>query len=589
MITPGPTKPFSGLLPCLVGTRTGGALPKALLAGLAATFAACTGSIGGTESAGTGANDSPSPGGSGGSPTGKGGSGAPGTSSMPMPPIVASADLAAISGLRRLTVREYDNVLRDLLGDNTHPSDLLLPEDIRRPFDNDFAIQAASPSLIEGMNALAWEAADRLMGDAPRRDMVVGCKPVGITDAACFHSFVTNFGRRALRRPLSTDEATRFEALAAYGTEAKDFYEGVRTAVVAFLQHGNLAYRVEVGAPVAGKTGLYKLDGFEVATRISFFLWGTIPDNALLDSAQKGELATGDGIRVVAARMMKDARAKEMTARFHALWLGYENLTGDLAPAMLQETSALMDRVVFTDRLPWRELFRFGETFATDALAKHYGMPGTGQPTAKWIPMTDGKRRGLLSQGSFLSIGGSSFADTSPTLRGKAIRNKLLCQDIPPPPPTVDQNKPPGNPADCKEQRYIAHRAGGCANCHALMDPIGFGLENYERDGLYRETEKGRPDCKIRGVGEVAGIGTFNGPAELGDLLANSGALEPCLATQVYRFAVGRATLDDNDARFMVVVTEAMKNSKAGLRLDDFFVNLVSSEAFRHRREEVTQ
>lgn len=413
---------------------------------------ACTGAIGDfgvADSTGAGSSGQASPGGSS-TPGGGAGSGTtttpgkpgvptgtPGTTPTPTGPVLIGAAAAPLSGMRRLTVREYDNVLRDLIADPTAPSAGVLPEDKRQPFDNDYHAQDPSLALVQGLNVVAREAVNRLLADKPRRDKVVGCTPGGVTDDACFRSFVTRIGRLALRRPLTTEEVGRFAALSALGTEGGDFYLGVSLALNAFLQHGALVYRVERGTPVDKDPTLFKLQGTEIASRLSFFLWGSMPDDALLTAAEKGDLNSPDGVRAAAARMMKDAKAKDMVTRFHAQWLGYETLvsTGDLMSAQQNETAALMDRVLFTDRRPWRELFTYGQTFVNDVLAKHYGLPLPGSATGAWVVPSDARRRGLMGQSSFFAIGGSSFGDTSPTLRGKAIRNKLLCQVIPPPRP----------------------------------------------------------------------------------------------------------------------------------------------------------
>ncbi len=583
---------------------------RRLLVALPAAFFACSGSIDG-DGAGRSAQNPdnvpvvrdkdgkvlPNPPGAGVSMGGPGG--ATGTPNMPgvtgpsgPSGPTAPASMAAVSGLHRLSVREYDNVLRDLLGDSTRPSAGVMPDDRRMPFDNDYTVQEPSNALVVGLNIVAREAVDRLMTDVPRRDMVVGCKPAAATDATCFRSFITRVGRLAFRRSLLPAEIMKFESLAALGTEGGDFYLGVKLALNAFLQNGNLVYRVERGTPVAGNAGLFKLVGTEVASRMSFFLWGSMPDDALLSVAEKGDLNSADGVRTAALRLLKDPRAQALTDSFHALWMGYETLTvgGTLAAAARAETAALMGRVIFTERLPWRDLFTFGEAFVNDTLARQYAMPLPGQATGKWAVPTDAKRRGLLGQLSFLTIGGS-VADTSPTLRGKAIRNKLLCQEVPPPPVMVDVAEfAKKNPTDCKDVRYAAHRADpGCAACHGLMDPIGFGLENFDMQGRSRKTEPGKPTCEIKGAGEVMGMGAFSGPAELGSLLAKSGELEPCLVKQIYTFASGRSQLDANDSMVIDQMTKSIQDKKATLRLDDLMVEVVSSEAFRHRREEVAQ
>jgi hypothetical protein len=247
---------------------------------------------------------------------------------------------------------------------------------------------------------------------------------------------------------------------------------------------------------------------------------------------------------------------------------------------MKAETDALIKRVLFDEAAPWQELLRFPETFADDGLAKHYGLPTGG--AARWIAYGSLPRRGLLSHASFLSIG-AKVDDTSPTLRGKAIRTRLMCEDVPPPPPDVDTDLPPAATTPCKEDRYRAHATGGCAVCHQLMDPLGLALENFDQTGKYRTTEVKNPACVIKGVGELPGLGSFRGPAELGELLVKSGKMSRCVATQMVRYATGHTQFDANDELLAGIFRE---RTVSDFRFTDLLLDLVSSEAFRHRKEE---
>jgi hypothetical protein len=499
------------------------------------------------------------------------------------------ADLAASIGLRRLTTFEYDNTLRDLLGETMRPGAGVLPADARTPFDNDHTVQEPSKALVDGLELIAREATDRLLADKPRLTSVVGCAASKPDDADCFRRFVTSFGRRALRRPLSAEEVTRYEKkFLPAATTANDFGAAVALAVQAFLQHPELVYRTEIGKPVANQPGLFVLSDFEIATRLSYFLWGAPPADWMLDLAGQGALSKSAGVRDAAWRMLGDARARALVERFHALWLGYESMsppTPELGAAMKKETSALIERVVFETQKPWRDLLRAEDTFVDAGLARHYGLPAGATGWTRY-PAGPDARRGLLSHATFLS-NGAKAGDTSPTMRGIAIRELLMCDEIPPPPPGVDSDTPPAGMAasDCKEDRYNVHRAGGCASCHALIDPIGFGLERYDHQGRYRTSEPGNAACAIRGQGAVDGIGNFSGPAQLSDLLLTSGKLESCLQKQLYRFAVGRTALDANDKAFLARMAELLGAGRTDFRLDELLLDFVSADAFRHRRQ----
>ena len=487
------------------------------------------------------------------------------------------------SGMRRLTRREYDATLKDLLKDDTGSGFKALPEDVRDPFDNDFTTQQASQPLIESAESLAQAASARLLANVPLRDALVGCKPTGPGDAACMKSFIASFGRRALRRPLTDEEITRYQSLQSLAVEDANFYTGVDSVIRALLQEPEFLYRVEVGTPLGDKS--FRLNSYEVATRLSYFFWGTTPDDALLDAATKDELKSSAQVRAAAGRLITDPRARERVARFHALWLGYDRLPhpADLTSAMQTESASLVSKVVFDDKRPWQDIFKSDETFVNDLLAKQYGLPAPGASGATWVKYGATGRKGILSHGSFLSVAGK-FGDTSPTQRGILIRTRLLCQNIPPPPPSVNTDMPPTSPTGkCKSDRYAAHRAGGCAGCHNNMDPVGFGLENYDQAGVYRTTDNGAPECTITGEGEVVGVGKFKGPAELGDRLIDSGLLEHCLVTQVYRFAMGHREADD-DAAYIDRLSTAFKTN--GYKFDQLMIDLVSAEDFLYRKEE---
>jgi hypothetical protein len=516
-------------------------------------------------------------------------------------------ELATVSRLRRLTAHEYDSALRDLLGDQAPGSAALLPDDGRTPFDNDASLQIPSKALVESTEFLAQRAVTRLLADTARRDRVIGCRPTGPADLACLRAFVTGFGRRALRRALTADDVQQLVDVAAVARDAGDAYAGVQTILLAFLQDPEFLYRAEAGAPVAGVPGLFKLGGFELATRLSYLLWDTIPDDALLARAQDGRLESPADVRATAATMLSDPRARDAVQRFHALWLGYDDLPASqaLSAAMLAETNALVDRVVFREQRPWQDLFRSKETFANDVLATHYGLPSPGPQTPAWVPYGGSGRRGLLSHGSVLA-NGAKDGDTSPVLRGKFVRERLFCRPVSPPPPdiNVDVNlKSADEQPPCKWDRYANHRKQPqCFACHQYLDPVGFGLESYDGQGRYRATQSWKKDatgdwqlvaagtagatrCDVAGAGELVGIGTFRGPAELGDLGLGAGLITESVITQLHRWAAGRSQLDDADTQLVSLYTKRAAGG-ADFRFDELLLDYVASPAFAHRREE---
>ncbi|HVJ14599.1 MAG TPA: DUF1588 domain-containing protein, partial [Polyangiaceae bacterium] len=310
------------------------------------------------------------------------------------------------------------------------------------------------------------------------------------------------------------------------------------------------------------------------------------PDDTLLASADSDALL-GAAERVTqAARLLADDRARSQLHRFHAMWLGYRGIpaSADLVQAFNLETTHLIDRVVFDEPTSYLDLFGFPQTYLTTSLAEHYGLPAPAGGEG-WVDYGDSGRAGILSHGSVLAAF-SKFSDTSPTQRGIFIQTRLLCNVIPPPPADVDVDNPPGGGDDavCKYDRYAAHRDSSlsCANCHNQMDPIGFGLENYDIAGRYREADDGNPECIIAGEGELPGYGTFSGPAELGALLVSSGALDDCVVKQLSSFALGR-TLSDADAAMIEELRAGFEGQ--GYSLAGLLTSYVENDAFVMRKE----
>jgi hypothetical protein len=492
-------------------------------------------------------------------------------------------------GIRRLTRTEYIATIRELLGKDIPEAFTSLPDDPGLPFRNDYRGQTASAGLIEALQQLAELMTDRVLADAAARDALVGCTPTGPTDEPCLRSFIERFGRRALRRPLAQEDISALLAFQSYSLDRGDFYEGVRLVLRTLLQHPEFVYRMEFGEPVPDRPGLFRLNDWEVASRLSYFLLGTNPSDELLELAAAGKLSTPFEVRAAAASLLSSPRARSMIHSFHSQWLGYSQIrapSASLQQAMQAETAALVDRVVFDRKEPWLELFRSTETFINDELATHYGLSPPGSASATWVSYGSSGRQGILSHAGYLT-NGIRFGDTSPTQRGKFIRNRLLCQEIKLPPPDVPADEPPAiTSGACKVDRYraISQSSELCAGCHMLMDPLGFGLENYDAAGRYRSNEPQAPECVISGQGELAGVGTFSGPTGLSTMLIESGLLESCAVEQLFQAAWGRQVTVD-DAPYVAAVSAQFE--KDG-RFDQLLLDFVSNPAFGYRREEVS-
>lgn len=560
---------------------------------------ACSGSIqapyaGGDAGAGNSAGPAAADGGGG---SGGGASSTPGA--RPGSSGTAGASGAGASGastsasplVRRLSRAELDNTLADLLGDTSAPASRLLPEDLYGPYDNDALGQLASGALIDSLDAMAADVAARVAGDAALRARLVPCQPLSDSDADCYRQTVAALLPRALRRPVDDQDVAAYLPLLALANEAEQtelpgFDMALSLLLRAVIQDPEFLYRVEAGNAGAEAR---QLTDFEIATRLSYLLWGTTPDPELLADAEAGRLRPLDERARVFARMWSDERTRRQLERFHAMWLGYRAIphSAALAESFARETGALLGRVIFEEAQSYLHLFTFSETYVDSALAEHYGLPAPSQSEG-WVSYPDGSgRAGILSHGSVLSAFGK-FTDTSPTQRGIFVRTRLMCQDIPPPPPTVSADKPPAGTQDavCKFDRYSEHRSSpACAGCHALTDAVGFGLENFDNAGRYRTHDEGLTQCTISGEGEITGVGTFRGPEQLGALLVDSDLIAPCVVQQFMQFALGREPdFSGADAALLSsLLADFRSQDHQFQRLVESFV---MSDAFAQHREQ---
>jgi mono/diheme cytochrome c family protein len=527
---------------------------------------ACSGNLTGTGADGTGAQP------------GREGAGGSGTSE----PFVAHESL-----VRRHSRAELDATLRDLLGDKSAPAARFLAEDEFAPYDNGYDQQLASQALIDSLEALAEDVATRMLADAGTRAALVPCTPSGTRDVACFKQTVATLGKRAFRRPLEASDVDAYlpllELAAAPGGSVKtDFYTAIALFLRSVLQDPEFLYRIEVGTATQS-AGVVALDGYEIATRLSYLLWGSTPDDALLARAEADDLTEGSARREEAERLLKDPRARSQLERFHAMWLGYRAIPHPpaLTAAFAAETNALIERVVFDEQRDYLDLFRLDETNLDAMLATHYGLPAPKEGRA-WVSYGDTGRAGILSHGSVLAAF-SKFSDTSPTQRGIFIRTRLLCQSVQSPPANVMVDQPPkSDESPCKAQRYAAHASGSCASCHGAIDPIGFGLERFDIAGRYREHDDGLPECSIDGRGNLPGVGAFSGPKELAEKLIASEQLEDCIVKQYLTFALGRA-LSERDATALASLTRTFEAERRGFVA--LMLALVSHDAFAQRKE----
>lgn len=499
--------------------------------------------------------------------------------------------------VRRLTPLEYNNTVRDLLGDQTAPADAFAPDAVLYGFNNNADAGAVSELLAEQY----MEAAEALAAAAIQDlSAIVPCDPQAIGDAACGESFIRAFGRRAFRRPLTDGEVSRLQGVFAFGLAESGFAAGVELTLQAILQSPQFLYRVELGTPDpdAG-AGIVRLTDHEIAARLSYLLWNSTPDEVLGAAADAGALRTREQIRAQAERMLADPRGESAVLDFHRQLLDLEGLalatkdpetypdfTDAIRAAMAAETEAFVRHVIFEDDARLSTLLTAPYSFLNDQLAGYYAMPGAAGPDFVKVDFPAQSRRiGILTHGSLLTTLGK-FNSTAPVHRGKFIRQQLLCTVILPP-PDVEFKPPMIDPNATTREKYLEHSVNpACAGCHVAMDPLGFGFEHFDGAGRFRATENGFP---IDASGEIVGAGAIDGPfdgvGELAQRLADSEEVRACFVRQWFRYAYGRERADE-DACTLDGLTAAFQ---ADVDVRELLIALTQTDAFLYARTQESE
>jgi hypothetical protein len=498
--------------------------------------------------------------------------------------------------MRRLTHQEYDNAVRELLGDESQPAHLFPSDTQIGLFDNATAAQPVSVLLAEQYLA----AAESLALAADVADLA-GCSSFdGDQGLACASRFIAQFGRRAYRRPLSDEEQARLEAVFTTTRDQVDGQSGLRAVLSAVLASPLFLYRPEFGEgeqllPAATRAG-----SFELAARLASLLWASIPDEELLDAAEQGELQTRADVERQARRMLEDERAKPALAQFYDQWLGlgrlgavtkdpqvYPEYDAALRDAMLEETERFVAHVLWEDDARLTSLLTASYSFVNPALAALYGVEAAGEDDDfARVELDPAERAGVLTQASILS----AYArpdQSSPIKRGEWVRTRLLCQELPPPPPGIP-DLPALEEGLSNRERFAQHTANpACSSCHGMIDGLGFGLEHYDGIGRFR-AEDG--DVQVDARGQIAATrdidGEFDGAPALAARLAASSQVRDCVPTQWFRYAMGRHEGSD-DACSLSTLTQAFTKSNGDLR--ELMVALTQTDAFWHYRAPAEQ
>ncbi len=461
---------------------------------------------------------------------------------------------------------------------------------------NSAAVAGISSAQLEQFQGAAANVASQVV-DPEHRDFLVSCKPAAedSADDACAAEFLSSTGRLLYRRPLGENELSMFVETAAVSAERLgSFYSGLEIALEAMLLSPDVLFVVERAEPDPANPGKLRLDAYSLASRLSYFLWNAAPDAKLLDTAASGELQTKDGRKRAVERMLASPRlADGMRAFFDdmfrfdafravskdpAIYPQFQNAT---AVAAREQTLRTVINHLLVEQKDYRDLFTTRSTFMTPALAVLYDIPSP----PGWVPYTlpaDGPRAGLLTQVSFLSLHAHP-GRSSPTLRGAALRETLLCQVVPPPPPNVDFSvvNNPDSHYPTQRDRVMAHVENpSCAGCHKIMDPIGLALENFDGAGNFRLRENG---VLIDTSGSLDGV-QFEDAIGLARALQDNPALPACLVQRLYSYGVGgSADAETGNRAFLEFVNQQF--AEAGYRLPDLLRTIALSDAFSRIQE----
>jgi hypothetical protein len=495
--------------------------------------------------------------------------------------------------LRRLTQSEYNNTVRDLLGDNSQPANSFPPDQQVGAFTNTATALTVPPLLAQSYQSAAEQLASTAV--TKHLSIVLGCDPATIGDDACAKSFIKTFGERAYRRPLSSDEQATLFSLYEGNKADADFNNGVQSVIEAVLQSASFLYRVEFGVVSQAKADVVPVAPYEMASRLSYFLWDSMPDENLMTAAAANKLGTASELTAQARRMLKDPKAHPAVEEFFKEWMTLNQLPGTakdpvtypeytptLQAGMVSETLAFIDWVMWESDARYPTLLTSPVSFVNQELAAVYGISGVTGTALKKVTLDTSERAGFLTQLSMMSLLGKPDR-SSPVLRGRFVRQNLFCQTIAPPPADIVITPPTVMQGVTTREAFVMHDAKQpCKGCHVLMDPIGFGFENFDGVGKYRVTDEGQP---VDSSGSLAGTdvdGPFNGAVGLADKLIQSQAVSDCMATEWFRYAFGRGETNDDECSL-----DAMKQTFGDSKMNfkELLVAVTQTDAFRYRPE----
>jgi len=536
--------------------------------------------------------------------------------------IDCSAKAPGRTPLRRLTTYEYNNTIRDLLSDTMNPGGSL-PAQVdskQNLFGNDADEQAPSSLLVEKYQTVAEAVAGRATANTTALGKLHTCASNVTTanEESCARMIATALAPRAYRRTVSTSEVDEMVALfkTVRALSGSTFASSVAAIVEGMLQAPDFLYRIELGQAVSGNSAVKRIAGREMATRLSYLFWQTMPDAGLFQAADAGMLDTNEGVKGQAQKMLDDSKSHAMVAFFFDNLLPIPDLSGltrdatafpkwssSIGVAMRSEVQRFLEYEIFEDTMQsaapyaagsWPAILTAPFTFVNQALFSYYGSATfasgtsvTGTNLTK-VNLNTSQRLGLLTLGG-MAAGSTISSNTNPVLRGSFVVNKLMCKNIELPVGFTPMAPDPYSGKTARE-RYMKHSASdSCRPCHQFIDPLGFPFENYDAIGMYRETEKWTDkmtnttyDTPIDASGSVPGVdGSAKNAIELVQLLAKSADVGNCFASHWMRFAYGRSLAADGDACNQQTVGNAFKES--GYNVKQLLLTLTQSDGFLFR------
>jgi Protein of unknown function (DUF1592)/Protein of unknown function (DUF1588)/Protein of unknown function (DUF1587)/Protein of unknown function (DUF1585)/Protein of unknown function (DUF1595) len=490
--------------------------------------------------------------------------------------------------LHRLNNTEYDNTVRDLLGDASQPAKAFPADSVASGFDNEASVLSMSPLLAEKYSNSAKTLVESLLGGA-KRSQVMTCDAATGGDA-CTQRILSEFAKRAWRAPPAPADVTRLVTLAKSAvTLGGAIEEGIRAALRSILLSPRFLFRVETD-PSPGSTS-HPLTGHELASRLSYFLWSSMPDAALMSKADQNQLTSKEAVAAEVTRMLLDSKAAAVTDNFAGQWAGlramdavapdaaiFPEFAADAAlRADMKAEGAMFFGSFISENKSALELLTSSSTYLNNRLAKWYGLAAPGSDTLKPSP-TGAQRLGLLMQGSWLMVT-SKVNRTFPTRRGAWLLGQIFCEEPPPPPPMVPALADKTSTGSLSvRDRLLQHANSPCASaCHKLTDPIGLAFENFDAVGRFRTTDAG---FAVDPSGTLDGA-TFRDAKELAGILAKDPRYPRCFTSKVFSYAVGRSPQDYDACTIEKLYTEF---AQQGNHVVDLFTSVAQSDAFTMRR-----